>query len=114
MDASKYADELHPVLRDRVDHIDAAVGRLDGDIEASAVFADRDVVRMAGQRNLLRDPQGLRIDDVERRGDSLLRYSRLPSGAAAAPWMTSASGISATIVSLTGSIRCTLSPAEFV
>ena len=46
--------------------------------------------------------------------DSLVRYKRLPSGAAATPWITSASGISATIRSVVGSIRDTLSPAELV
>ena len=35
---------------------------------APPVLADRDVVRLPGQRNLLRDLQRLRIDDVERRG----------------------------------------------
>ena len=55
------------LLCDGVDDIDAAFRRLNRDIQALPVLADRDVVRMPGQRNLLRDSQRLRIDDVERR-----------------------------------------------
>src|SRR6266850_1505102 len=45
---------------------------------------------------------------------SLVTYSRLPSGDAAAPWFTSIPPISPTTVFVTGSISITLSPAALV
>src|SRR6266481_10197813 len=45
---------------------------------------------------------------------SLVTYSRLPSGDAAAPWFTSIPPISPTTLFVTGSISITLSPAALV
>src|SRR6516225_9336039 len=52
--------------RRRVDDVDGARRLRNRDVDAPAVLRNRHVVRMSTERNMARDLQRLRIDDVER------------------------------------------------
>ncbi len=57
---------LHALHGRRVDDVDAAWLLDDPHVDVASVLADRHVVRVAAQRNLLHDGEGLRVDHVER------------------------------------------------
>ena len=66
VDAALRLQRLDVLQRRRVDHVDAARRLDDPDVDAPAVAADGDVVRVAAQRNPVRHLQRLGVDDVER------------------------------------------------
>ena len=85
VDAAFGADALHARQRAGVDDVDRAGAGDDGGVDALAVLADPDVVRMVRQRNVLGDFQRLQVRHVERRlrlvGDVEARAVRRCRGA---------------------------------
>ena len=66
VDPAECGDALHDFLLVKVNDVDEGVFSRDRNVYLAAVRCNGDVVRPAGERNLLRHPKRLRGDDVER------------------------------------------------